>query len=335
MGGKENMIKVFATTLNVHDRVHPVARYALETLAWADPDRFLVTASISDSDCVLVNAPACAPYVFDQRLANEIIAAKKPVFIINDADGAMPDCEGQLPDKEHNFQNFVRGGNGIKAYFYREWFAEYERPDLPFPLLPFELVGYLWTNHPKDKKQWPVQTEAEFNARPLDILFAQSLNQLSRIELHNALKSRPRTSVTDLRQPGTRLPADEWMDKQATAKITVALEGAGVKCCSTYEAPVNSVMAMSDIRMHESYPWLDGINCIRLRYERNKGEGSLVHNFGRGVVMAPEACGKMQAFLDMPERLYELYRNGIEHAQKYSLPNYWKNYVGNQIAHRL
>jgi hypothetical protein len=330
------MIRIHPATLNVHTAVHPMARFAVETLIWAAPDRFQ-EASLEGCDCVLVNAPACPPYVFDQTRADVVVRLKKPVFILNDADGAMPDCEGERPSKEFNFQNFVRGGNGIKAYFYREWHQGYERPDLPFPLLPYELAGYRWTNHPKDKKEWPVQTEAEFNARPLDMLFAQSLHVQSRKAMYEALKGRPRVWATD--GYTNRYPLDILMEKQAEAKITIALEGSGIKCQSHCEAPVNSVMALPDIQMHESYPWVDGVNCIRLPYERDKGEGSLVHNYGRGVVNAHAAIINMSYFLEtqfLPQpSLYSIYRLGVENAQNYSLPNYWRNYIGKEIEKRL
>ena len=334
------MIRIFPTTLNTFAGnnprgVHPVAAYALDTLVHYCPDQFQETTSLVDCDCVLTNAPAAPPYSFDWIKAESIITLKKPVFIINDADGAMPDCEGQSPDKEHNFQNFVRGGNGIRGYFYREWFDGYERPDLPFPLLTFELVGYLWTNHPKDQKDYySLDSFEAFNARQWDILFAQSLNCQSRIALHNAILKRPRASVRDLYKSG-KLPAAQHLCDQATAKMTIALEGSGIKCCSTHEAPLNSVMVMGDVGVHWTYPWIDGQNCIRLVYDKNKGEGSLVHNFGRGLVALEPSLSKLQGYLDAPETLYGILQGGMETSRKYTLPEYYKNHIGNNIIKYL
>lgn len=334
------MIKVLATTLNTFAGnnpygVHPVCHFALDTLVHYCPEQFEKTSSLAECDAVLTSAPAAPPYSFDQRFGNEIVAARKPVFVINDADGAMPDCEPNSPTKEFNFQNFVRGGNGIRAYWYREWFQGYERPDLPFPLLTFELVGYLWTNHPKDKDDWfSKDTLDQFKARPNNILFAQSAGCESRKALFEALKDRPQCSVRDLLKTG-KAPATSFLWEQSQAKITIALEGAGVKCCSTHEAPLNSVMAMGDIAMNWTYPWIDGENCIRLMYDKNQGEGSLVHNFGRGLVNANFSLTKLIAHLDFPERLYNVMQRGIETARKYSLPEYYKNWIGANIIKYL
>jgi hypothetical protein len=334
------MIKIFATTLNTFAGnnpygVHPVCHYALDTLVYYCPEQFEKTSSLAECDAVLTNAPAAPPYSFDWVTADSVIALKKPIFILNDADGAMPDCEGQTPDKVRNFQNFVRGGNGIRAYFYREWFEGYERPDLPFPLLPFELVGYLWTAHPKDRQDYHTnETLENFKSRQWDILFAQSLNCQARIALHNALLRLPRTAVRNLYSTG-KLPAAQHLSDQGTARITTAIEGSGIKCCSTHEASLNSVMAMGDIAMHWTYPWIDGENCIRLVYEKNKGEGSLVHNFGRGLPDVDKSILKLQAHLDAPERLYNIMQAGMETARKYSLPEYYKNHLGANIIKYL
>lgn len=336
----EIVIKAFTHTLNTFTGnnprgVHPVAWYALETLIHHCPDQFCETTSIADADCVLTSAPSCPPYCFDYALADSIVRLRKPIFVINDADGAPPDCEGQSPDKEHNFQNFVRGGNGIRAYFYREWFEGYERPDLPFPLLTFELVGYLWTNHPKDQQDWhSSDTLEQFKARPIDILFAQSLNCQSRIALHNALLGKANASVRDLYKTG-KSPAADFILEQSTARITVALEGSGIKCCSTHEAPLNSVMAMGDIAMRWTYPWVHMENCIRLVYEPNKGEGSLVHNFGRGLVDMEHSSFRLAKALENPDTLYGIMQAGMETARKYSLPEYYRNHIGANIIKYL
>lgn len=330
------MIRIFPTTLNSHgEHVHPICRYALETLVHYIPDTFSAAESLTESDCVLTCAPACPPYSLNVNLASQIVAMNKPIFVLSDADGYMPDCEGQSPNTTENFQNFIRGGNGIRAYFYREWFTDYTRPDLPFPLLPFELVGYLWNNHPKDKTDYTAGiTREQFLGRKWDVLFTQSLNCQSRIALYQALEGFPNCPRRDLYKTGKQ-PAGDWLSEMLTAKISICLEGAGIKCVSHCEAPNCSVMAMHDIPMIETYPWIHGINCIRLPYDRDKGDGSFLHNLGRGLVNGPGAVAELKKWLSEPEKLWDLARAGFENARRYSLPEYFRNHVGANIVKYL
>ena len=54
------------------------------------------------------------------------------------------------------------------------------------------------------------------------------------------------------------------MLRQAQSKISVSMPGSGVKCFRSTESPVNAVPAMMEDDMAWSYPWLHGVNCVRL-----------------------------------------------------------------------
>ena len=334
------MIKLAANTLNIHDWVHPIARFAVDTLVRLCPDLFK-ESSVEDCDCVITNAPAAPPYSFNFELAEKIVAWKKPIFVINDADGAPPDCENDSPTKDHSFGNFVRGGNGIRAYFYREWFMEYERPDLPFPLLPFELVGFYCSNHPKDQIELPAPVGFyAFRDRPVNIYFASSVHAKSRVLIHNRLLPEHKAISINLYRETPLLK--DYLSTLSSCKISVGLEGGGVKCRSHCEIPYFCVMAMPDIAMNESYPWIDGVNCIRMVYDHYDptvgvitGEGSLVHNFGRGVVNVNKSMKKLNDLLSNPEKLYAIYCSGFENAKRYSLKNYWRSHIGSNIIKYL
>jgi hypothetical protein len=329
------MIKIYPTTLNSHgETIHPIAKFALDTLVYFMPDTFC-ESGLADCDCVLTNAPACPPYSFHVELASEIMRHKKPVFILSDADGYMPDCEGNSPNKEQNFQNFVRDYADIKAYFYREWHAGYERPDLPFPLLPFELVGYLWTRHPKDRADYTAGINKQnFMGRKWDVMFTSSLNCQSRIAMFDALKDFGNCLRVDLNKEGKK-PAEIWMNELLTAKIVICLEGAGIKCVSHCEAPHAALMAMHDIPMVESYPWVHQENCIRLVYERDKGEGHFIHHRGRGLIDAERSVFRLKQALSNPDMLWEIAERGFENARRYSLANYYRNHIGANIQKYL
>lgn len=327
------MIKLAANTLNIHDGVHAVARFTVDSLVRICPDLFK-ESSVEDCDAVMCNAPAAPPYSFNYDLAQKIVGWKKPIFVINDADGAPPDCENCLPTPEKSFGEFVRGGNGIKAYFYREYFKGYERPDLKFPLLPFELVGFVCSNHPKDKLATGVADSLDaFMRRGIDIHFASSCHARSRVIMFDALKDYPRAKATNLYKHCPLVT--DYLRELNNSKISIALEGGGIKCRSHCEVPFFCAMAMPSIEVHESYPWIHGVNCIRLPYDRNCGEGSLVHNEGRGLVNIGASFQLLRHYLDNPDKLYQVYVNGMLNAEHYRIENYFRHWVGANIVKYL
>lgn len=330
-----SMIKVFAHNLNSHgDTIHPVCRYALETLIYFMPDQFQ-ESSLRDSDMVLTNAPACPPYSFDVRTAEQIESFKKPVFILSDADGYMPDCEGDSPDKIHNFQNFVRYYEWIKGYFYREFWEGYERPDLKFPLITFELVGYLWSKHPKDRANWGVGINREmFLGRKWDVTMAQSLGTKSRQEMFKALDGFPNCNKRDLVKAG-KFPGELWMNELLTTKLAISLEGAGIKCMSDCEIPHCAILVLHGLPMRYTYSWIDGVNCIRLPYWSEGGEGSFIKPEGRGMIDAERSVFRLREALKNPDTLWNIFQACQENARNYELGNYWKNYVGANIVRLL
>lgn len=331
------MVKIFSHSLNIHRLTHPLADWITDTLVSVCPDEFERVYSIPQCDCVITNAPAAPPYSFDIDTAMQVWNANKPFFVFNDADGAPPDCEHEKPTKEINFCNFVRRGSGIRAYFYREWFKDYVCETLApsITMLPFELVGIKNWNHPKDTKDYSEGIDRDqFMRRPLEVLFAQTAHVQSRSLMYNALQGRSKTYAINLAQQ--RMLGHVYMEKLRDARITICLEGAGVKCQCHCEAPIASVMAMHDIAMHETYPWIDGFNCIRLPYLRGtpddiKGEGSLVHNYGRGLLDVGAALSKLDDAVKDLDRLWVILCNGMETARKYSLPNYYRNHIGANI----
>jgi hypothetical protein len=147
-----------------------------------------------------------------------------------------------------------------------------------------------------------------------------------------ALHGKPRMEVVNGYQ--AHVPIGTVLSKQSESKITIALEGAGIKCQRHCEAPVNSVMAMQDIAMRETYPWIDGINCIRLPYEPG-GEGSFIVPTGRGVVKVDAAIEKLNGHLADLDRLFSIFEAGIDNAERYSLVNYMKNHIGKAISEYL
>lgn len=315
-------IKVFPTTLNTQgEDVHDVGRRVLNKLM-LHGCRF-ETSDLAQCDCVFAGAPTMAPYAFHRAMADEIIAAKKPVVMFNESDGWLPESD-VIP-----FAEYIRDpGNGIVCYFYREWHKGYARPDLHFPFVTFDLPDYLGAVTEKDKWMKPPQSRAQFESRPLEVFHCQSMHVLSRRAMFKAINElgNPRWVTNDYY--AHRMPFPEMMDKQGRSKITVTLEGSGVKCMRHCEAAINSVMVLPGFQMVETYPWVAGENCLRPPYLSDGGE------FGRGMVDAPGAIEYLQRWLASPG-LYDIYRAGVENAARYSMENYIQNHIAPQVIAHL
>ena len=304
-------MKLFPTTLNVHgDHIHPLAHIVTDRLCEICPDSFKKVDSIAESEVVITNAPSAPPYDFDKKLADKI---DKPIVIFNDADGYMPDCD------EKGFGELVRTSYNIKLYFYREWWKGYGNP-FSFQMVPFDIV----TDHPKYERQ----TLEGFCNRSLDVFWSQSIHTLSRKELWEHRSKLPTSLVNDKYRHC--FSAKSLFDLQNEARITIALEGGGIKCQSHCEACVNSVMVMPDLEMVEPYPWIDGENCIRLPYKFG-GEGSWLKPEGRGIIDIEGSLLKLRENLVNPNKLYAIYCAGIANAENYRLPNYYRNHVAESI----
>ncbi len=305
-------MKIFATTLNLHGKkVHPLSHIITDRLCAICPELFRQVDSIADADIVLTNAPAAPPYEFDKSTADKI---DKPIMIFNDADGYMPDCD------DKGFGEFVRSSEKIKLYFYREWWKGYDNP-FPFVMLPLDLV----TDHPIYERQ----TFEEFTSRSLDLFWSQSIHTLSRKKLWIGSVGYLRNHLFNDKYLHC-FSADELLGHQNNSKITIALEGGGIKCQSHCEVCVNSVMAMPDLPMVEPYPWIDGVNCIRLPYKFG-GEGSWLKPDGRGIIDVEASLKKLTALLKNTKELYHIYCAGIANAENYRLPNYYRNHVAENI----
>lgn len=134
----------------------------------------------------------------------------------------------------------------------------------------------------------PVQTRAEFGARPIEVFHCWGYSNPLRTRLHadifEAMGTRGISADDDLNgvhnfiyhTPGARRwlsafvpwwrrhPMAAVMAVQQMAKISVSLPGFGLKCFRHAEAPVGAVMAMTDDPLAWSFPWECGVNCIAI-----------------------------------------------------------------------
>lgn len=175
----------------------------------------------------------------------------------------------------HPFDDFVRENPPV-VYFKRE-LLEVNRSDNVVPI-----------DWPCRLEIPPLDTEEQFNSRPIEVLHCwgysnparpvlhadiframatHGIGVLSEIEhFHDYFKSpAARTWATIFSPCYARKPITtiEWM--QQRCKISVSLPGCGVKSFRDAESSVGTIMALSFDRLARSFPWFHGENCFRLR----------------------------------------------------------------------
>jgi len=190
-------------------------------------------------------------------------------------------------------------------------------------MVPFDIVS--------ETPRYDHQTFDQFNERR-DVFWSQSIHTLSRKELWGRRAEIPNAFVND--KYSHCLTFYELFLLQNISKITIALEGGGIKCQSHCEACTNSVMAMPALEMVEQYPWIDGENCIRLPY-REGGEGSWLKPEGRGIIDVDAAIKRLKKELANPKGLYQVYCNGLANAENYRMPNYYRNHISERIVEHV
>lgn len=259
---------------------------------------------------------------------------------------------GSLPSKKYAILDFLeyewRAVNDVRySHFLGENTAEFERWLSPEWLRLCESVSgnkpiayfkrelhasdlFIPTVHPIDwpcmQEIPPVQSEEEYNARPIDVLFWWGYSHPSRPKLHadifegmadygiEVFDNHEVWGAIDTRKAWLslylpwykRVPAATLMALQRQAKITVSMPGAGVKCFrTTGEASVNSVMALPYDDLAWSFPWEHNGNCIRLS---DLVFSDLISTSRRND-------------------LYPIYLNGVKATRRYIRDAYIRDYV--------
>lgn len=215
----------------------------------------------------------------------------------------------------------------IKCYFKRELYKGIEF-DCEYPVYPIEYVvmpEYLGLS------EFKIDDEKEYNNRPIDIFFNWGRSNPSRLELHGAFyslaekfgysvvsdynhlhnekKYNPdRPIIFTVYSPmHTRVHIHDVTAVQAISKITVSLNGHGVKCFRNSEASVNSLMAIQENSLKWTHEW-DESNSIILPNKKNN-------------IDVEFSIKKMIELLGSNE-LYKRYTNCIENSKLYNQKKY-------------
>lgn len=175
-----------------------------------------------------------------------------------------------------------------------------------------------------------IQTKEEFDNRLFEVLYTFGISNEYRKELHGEIwkqSGKYGYSVMDNlftinqflshekgnRKWGSvhiphyaRSPIETITDLNGHSKISVSLSGAGKSCFRHSESPVNSVMLMTDTELAWSHKWEHDKTCLMCEE-------------GKEIETAIEA-------LKNPN-LYEIYKAGVEHLDKYRIERYCKEYI--------
>lgn len=321
-------------TVSLHKDFHDTWLASLrQKMPLACPE--ITFTEIEQADAVVLRLVDHASFIFDFALAERI--AKKPIIFIDFFEhGPKPIRDavfGHLAKDDWEVCPNRRGHDQYEVF--NTWIAAHEpvfhyRRELALNskwkhVRPIEYLAF----HLNDPA--PVQTEAEFNARPIPIFYTWGPNHPSRPALHGYLtyhyaqlhRQAPVLSVEDLGHnckrwclvytpEFLRLPMARIYTLQGQAKLSISLAGAGQKCIRDTEASYNSVMARMEFGVQHTYPWVDGENCIIL--PAMKPDGVLLD--------CEVSFRKLMEALARPD-LYRIYLNGLQNWRNYG----WKNYL--------
>jgi hypothetical protein len=289
-----------------------------------------ITDSMGRADAVVV--PVF--YKPNYRFSPQLLAIKKKVILMdftefcwdagykNNVFGTrMTHQFGHLAGEEWaKLDEWVRA-NPPAVHFKRELFAAGRLPGL----YPIEFPCRI----PAE----PLQSKADFEARPIEVFNCWGLSHPHRQQLHGSIfcnahdcginvmdtwpadgRYEKRNWVTILSPHYARVPLEKVMEYNCRSKISVSLPGAGIKCFRSAEAPVDSIMALEEDKLSWSFPWVDGVNCVRLKPDQ------LFHTLETATRRGD---------------LYEIYRASQETIDQYRSARYAREYVAPIIAKAL
>jgi hypothetical protein len=290
---------------------------------------FTLTSNQSEADVVVVPVSFYDNFIFNESLYK----ITKPLIILDYLEYGQSWKAGTdthvLGRNTANFANiaseqwmrldaFVRDHKPA-VYFKRE-LLERERSEW---LQPIEFPCYL--------PAWPAQSKEEFDKRPIEVFMSWGLSHACRQALHGEMFSKAidngitmisawdqfdrfdyenhKRVWASVHTPHiTRVDISTVVHNQSRAKISLSLPGNGYRCFRDTEAPVNSVMACWEDGIARSYPWIHGVNCIRLMPKEMYLQLKITFDWG--------------AF-----DLHELYLAGLETVEKMRSSNYVNNYI--------
>lgn len=227
----------------------------------------------------------------------------------------------------------IWGQNSSKfeRYYNNDWikFDNWAKDNPPKILFKRELLKKDVTTtiqpleYPCVVPEYQLQTIEEFNARSINVFQYWGRSNEMRLRIHGQIwlhayqkgfqvcdniyyinqylsEEQGEKWITLWIPHYARIDVSELLKVNNISKLSLSWAGAGFKCFRTAEAPVNSVMVMNRNDFSWTFDW-DYSNCILV-------------NQGNEIEEIEHALKRTD--------LYEVYKNGVENAKKYMLPNY-------------
>lgn len=308
---------------------------------------------MEESDVVfLVFIAPSGDFILDADALGQLAECKLPVIIFDYTEtfpqdfflGVIP-----LPDTSpYKPVDAVLRALPIKAYFKREMTPGAQVTGLPFPIYPID-----WTLNVVNCGPLTIDTEKEYNNRPIDIFMSWGYSSESRPKLmgellrragafnahfavteedlnHALMEGRERIFALLFTPHYRRIHISKLLEWQAKAKISISMFGAGKKCFRHAEASYNSLMAHQQPDAVEwSYQWIPGKNCLQLP----DGEKFIETQF------ITEECVAVNWLYDALRieqgKLYPMYVNCVLNNRNYHNNAYARDYLLPKIVKAL
>lgn len=187
-----------------------------------------------------------------------------------------------------------------------------------------------------------LESPEAFNSRPLDVFFSWGHSHEGRRRVqgeiwkqsshkgYEVISSWDQFSVLQRGDAGrvwaaiycphyTRVDISQVMQWQGQSKLSLSLPGAGVKCFRSAESPVNSIMVLQEDTLAWAYPWVHGVNCIRV-FKESESFDSM-----RGLVGDEEVPAMIEAL--QRDDLFSIYAESLRTIDKYRPENYIRDYI--------
>lgn len=244
------------------------------------------------------------------------------------------DHEWFKSDEYRRFDDFVVNHPPIMT-FQRELLAA----DATDTLIPIEYGNWL--------PRTPIDSPERFRRRPIEVLHNGGRSHEGRMTLFGAIFQgasrhgydvitrwediRPALADSNSRKwANIHCPhysridvrdVDRWNNQ---SKLSVSMPGCGRKCFRHSEAINGSIMAFQEDQLAWSYPYVDGVNCVRFV------------DFETDPTTASFAVNKLNSVVEMePHAIYSLYVRAQEQADKYRCERYAHDWIAGNVEKAL
>jgi hypothetical protein len=281
-------MRFYSTSLDINSKIdNPVRDQVISQLN---------NSSIEDADYVALVITHMEDYIFDEEEFNNIKHKPFVIFDYVEYGRDSVDINHIYGENTEQFLSFIPNKNflsldkalksvTIKCYFKRELPLGLNI-DTYYSIYPIEYPSLNFGD-------FKINTEEEYNKRPIDIFFNWGWSNQSRQALHAAFynlsdeldysiisnhlhlveekKEKPnRLLIYSCYTPHhARLNMHNLLSLQQISKISVSLNGCGVKCFRHSESSINSLMALQQNNLKWTYNW-DESNSIVLPNIENK-----------------------------------------------------------------